>query len=170
MGRISEKKTLEKVSMSQLDKVLDLVDGSFDADRSVLERDLRGIIASPETQGEVYGLWIGDHLIACVAYGRYYMEGWNGEGGISHLVVDKDFRRKGLGTQIILQALFDLKSSGAPCVCITVKVGDSVALNMWKRYGFELYDPAYESEGYGMYEGYVLWFKEGDRWELVKKI
>lgn len=162
MRRKLPKRQLEKIDESGFDKLLDLVDRSFDTDRSILERDLRAILASPETHGCVYGLWVDDILIACVAYGRYYMSNWTGQGGISHLAVDKGFRREGLATQMILQALFDLKLWGAPCATVQVKVGNEVALKIWQRFGFKLYDPACEPDEYGLFDGYVLWFEEDD--------
>lgn len=148
----------KEVDNSDFDEILNLVYKSFDADPSIVEEDLRSILESPKTHGKIYGIWYKDTLIATVAYGRYYSEKWKGEGGISHLAVNKKFRRKGLGTQIIKQAISDLKEAGAPCIAVAIKVGNKVALKMWKQHGFKLYDPAYNAEGYGTYEGYVLWF------------
>ena len=163
MRRTFPIRTLERIKESDFDKVLDLVDGSFDADRSVLECDLREVQTSPEVQGHIYGLWDGEVLVGAIVYGQCYVAQWNGEGYISHLVVRPEFRRRGLATQMIRHALADLKEMGSPCVCVTIKVGNAVALKMWKRYGFQLYDPAYEIDGYGAYEGYVLWFDGGGR-------
>ena len=142
--------------------VVSLVDLCFDADRDLLRKDIHTVLESPGIYGDVYGLWDGEVLVGCLCYGRCYAGEWAGEGYISHLAVRPEFRRRGLATYMVDKAIADLKASGAPCVCMTVKVGSVAALSFWQRYGVMLYDPAYESDGYGMYESYVRWFGEGD--------
>ena len=151
----------EKIAESDFDTVLDLADSSFDVDRSVLETDLREVLTSPEVQGYIYGLWDGEVLAGMIVSGQVYVGEWTGEGYISHLAVRREYQRKGLATHMVNRAMADLKSSGARCVCVSIKVGNVPGLTFWKRYGFLLYNDAYESDGYdGPYEGYVKYFKE----------
>ena len=144
---------------SELEAVVELLDTGFNADKEVLEVTMQTIFDLPDTWGHTYGLWDGDLLVGTISYGSCYGPDWNGEGIISHLVVREGHRRKGLARKMIDRALADLKALKVPCVTVTVEIGNDVALAMWKSYGFEKYDPAFEVVGYyEQYEGYVKWF------------
>ena len=60
------------------------------------------------------------------------------EAHIATIAVHPDFRRQGIGEQILLQALRAAQSEGARRAFLEVRVGNSAAQAMYKKYGFEV--------------------------------
>jgi mycothiol synthase len=63
----------------------------------------------------------------------------NGMKGEIHMLgVDPDYRKKGVGRNVLLAGLADLKSKGVTTVELTVDGEDPVALGLYQSVGFEL--------------------------------
>jgi [ribosomal protein S18]-alanine N-acetyltransferase len=60
------------------------------------------------------------------------------EAHIATIAVHPDFRRKGIGEQILLHALRAAHSEGAQRAFLEVRAGNSAAQAMYRKYGFEL--------------------------------
>ena len=61
------------------------------------------------------------------------------KGEIHMLGVDPDYRKKGIGRNVLLAGLADLKSRGVNIVELTVDGQDPVALGLYKSLGFEVF-------------------------------
>jgi [ribosomal protein S18]-alanine N-acetyltransferase len=59
------------------------------------------------------------------------------EAHIATIAVHPDFRRQGIGEQILLTALRAVKEEGARRAFLEVRAGNAAALAMYKKYGFE---------------------------------
>ncbi len=60
------------------------------------------------------------------------------EAHIATIAVHPDFRRQGLGEQILLSAIRDVRKEGAQRVFLEVRIGNVAAQAMYKKYGFEI--------------------------------
>jgi mycothiol synthase len=60
------------------------------------------------------------------------------KGEIHMLGVDPDYRKKGIGRNVLLAGLADLKSKGVTIVELTADGEDPVALDLYKSVGFEV--------------------------------
>jgi ribosomal-protein-alanine N-acetyltransferase len=60
------------------------------------------------------------------------------EAHIATIAVHPDFRRQGLGEQILLHALRSVQEEGARRAFLEVRAGNSAAQAMYKKYGFEI--------------------------------
>jgi [ribosomal protein S18]-alanine N-acetyltransferase len=60
------------------------------------------------------------------------------EAHIATIAVHPDFRRKGIGEQILLHALRAVQAEGARRAFLEVRAGNSAAQAMYKKYGFEI--------------------------------
>ena len=60
------------------------------------------------------------------------------KGEIHMLGVDPDFRKKGIGRNVLLAGLADLKSRGATIVELTADGEDPAALSLYKSVGFQV--------------------------------
>jgi ribosomal-protein-alanine N-acetyltransferase len=59
------------------------------------------------------------------------------EAHIATIAVHPDFRRQGIGEQILLAALQAVHKEGARRVFLEVRAGNAAAQAMYKKYGFE---------------------------------
>jgi ribosomal-protein-alanine N-acetyltransferase len=60
------------------------------------------------------------------------------EAHIATIAVHPDFRRQGIGEQILLHALRDIQDEGARRAFLEVRAGNLAAQAMYKKYGFEV--------------------------------
>jgi ribosomal-protein-alanine N-acetyltransferase len=60
------------------------------------------------------------------------------EAHIATIAVHPDFRRQGLGEQILLFALRAARNEGAQRVFLEVRAGNTAAQAMYKKFGFEV--------------------------------
>ena len=60
------------------------------------------------------------------------------EAHIATIAVHPDFRRQGIGEQILLQALRAARDEGAERAFLEVRAGNAAAQAMYKKYGFEV--------------------------------
>lgn len=60
------------------------------------------------------------------------------EAHIATIAVHPDFRRRGIGEQILLHALRAVQGEGAKRAFLEVRVGNVAAQAMYKKYGFEV--------------------------------
>jgi [ribosomal protein S18]-alanine N-acetyltransferase len=60
------------------------------------------------------------------------------EAHIATIAVHPDFRRQGLGEQILLHALKAVRDEGARRAFLEVRAGNSAAQAMYEKYGFEV--------------------------------
>jgi [ribosomal protein S18]-alanine N-acetyltransferase len=60
------------------------------------------------------------------------------EAHVATIAVHPDFRRQGIGEQILLCALRSVKSEGAQRAFLEVRAGNIAAQAMYKKYGFEV--------------------------------
>jgi ribosomal-protein-alanine N-acetyltransferase len=60
------------------------------------------------------------------------------EAHIATIAVHPDFRRQGLGEQILLSAIKAVHQEGARRVFLEVRVGNVAAQALYKKYGFEI--------------------------------
>ena len=60
------------------------------------------------------------------------------EAHIATIAVHPDFRRQGIGEQILLHALRSVQDEGARRAFLEVRVGNVAAQAMYKKYGFEV--------------------------------
>jgi [ribosomal protein S18]-alanine N-acetyltransferase len=60
------------------------------------------------------------------------------EAHIATIAVHPDFRRKGIGEQILLHALRAVQEEGARRAFLEVRAGNSAAQAMYRKYGFEI--------------------------------
>lgn len=58
------------------------------------------------------------------------------EAHIATIATHPDFRRQGIGEQILLHALRDVRKEGAQRAFLEVRVGNIAAQAMYKKYGF----------------------------------
>ena len=59
-----------------------------------------------------------------------------GEGNITNIAVDADFKRVGIGYNL-LSALFDIcKKENCPDITLEVRVSNISAINLYKKFGF----------------------------------
>jgi [ribosomal protein S18]-alanine N-acetyltransferase len=58
------------------------------------------------------------------------------EAHIATIATHPDFRRQGIGEQILLHALRDVRKEGARRAFLEVRVGNIAAQTMYKKYGF----------------------------------
>jgi [ribosomal protein S18]-alanine N-acetyltransferase len=60
------------------------------------------------------------------------------EAHIATIAVHPDFRRQGIGEQILLQALRSVQAEGAQHAFLEVRAGNAAAQAMYFKYGFEV--------------------------------
>jgi len=60
------------------------------------------------------------------------------EAHVATIAVHPDFRRQGIGEQILLCALRSAKAEGATRAFLEVRAGNVAAQSMYKKYGFEV--------------------------------
>ena len=60
------------------------------------------------------------------------------EAHIATIAVHPDFRRQGIGEQILLHALRAAHNEGAQRAFLEVRAGNTAAQTMYKKYGFEM--------------------------------
>ncbi len=60
------------------------------------------------------------------------------EAHIATIAVHPNFRRQGIGEQILLHALRDVQDEGAQRAFLEVRAGNLAAQAMYKKYGFEV--------------------------------
>jgi ribosomal-protein-alanine N-acetyltransferase len=60
------------------------------------------------------------------------------EAHIATIAVHPDFRRQGIGEQILLAALRAVREEGARRAFLEVRVGNAAAQEMYRKYGFEV--------------------------------
>ena len=60
------------------------------------------------------------------------------EAHIATIAVHPDFRRRGIGEQILLHALRAAQNEGAQRAFLEVRAGNTAAQAMYKKYGFEM--------------------------------
>ena len=60
------------------------------------------------------------------------------EAHIATIAVHPDFRRQGLGEQILLHALRAVQAEGARRAFLEVRAGNTAAQALYKKYGFEI--------------------------------
>ena len=60
------------------------------------------------------------------------------EAHVATIAVHPDFRRQGIGEQILLQALRSARVEGARRAFLEVRAGNVAAQSMYKKYGFEV--------------------------------
>jgi ribosomal-protein-alanine N-acetyltransferase len=60
------------------------------------------------------------------------------EAHIATIAVHPDFRRQGIGEQILLSALRSAKDEGAQRAFLEVRAGNAAAQAMYKKYGFTI--------------------------------
>ena len=60
------------------------------------------------------------------------------EAHIATIAVHPDFRRQGIGEQILLAALRAARNEGAQRAFLEVRAGNAAAQAMYKKYGFEM--------------------------------
>jgi [ribosomal protein S18]-alanine N-acetyltransferase len=60
------------------------------------------------------------------------------EAHIATIAVHPDFRRRGIGEQILLHALRSVQEEGARRAFLEVRAGNLAAQAMYKKYGFEV--------------------------------
>jgi len=60
------------------------------------------------------------------------------EAHIATIAVHPDFRRQGLGEQILLHALRAVQDEGARRAFLEVRAGNTAAQALYKKYGFEI--------------------------------
>ena len=60
------------------------------------------------------------------------------EAHIATIAVHPDFRRQGIGEQILLHALRTARAEGANRAFLEVRAGNAAAQAMYKKYGFEV--------------------------------
>ncbi len=58
------------------------------------------------------------------------------EAHIATIATHPDFRRQGIGEQILLHALLDVRTEGARRAFLEVRAGNIAAQSMYKKYGF----------------------------------
>ncbi len=63
---------------------------------------------------------------------------------LNDLYVDKDFRKKGIGRQLIEQAFSFAKDKGAVFVQLSTQVDNLTAQSLYKEIGFQLQEPDVE--------------------------
>ncbi|GAB4337951.1 MAG: hypothetical protein Kow0099_11610 [Candidatus Abyssubacteria bacterium] len=67
--------------------------------------------------------------------GTLYLFSYGGVGGIYNLAVDERYRRHGVATTLVLQAIEDSRAAGNKTVCLTTRVG-SVQEKFFERLKF----------------------------------
>ena len=60
------------------------------------------------------------------------------EAHIATIAVHPDFRRRGIGEQVLLHALRAAQNEGAQRAFLEVRAGNTAAQAMYKKYGFEM--------------------------------
>lgn len=60
------------------------------------------------------------------------------EAHVATIAVHPDFRRQGIGEQILLYALRSAQAEGAQRAFLEVRAGNVAAQSMYKKYGFEV--------------------------------
>jgi [ribosomal protein S18]-alanine N-acetyltransferase len=60
------------------------------------------------------------------------------EAHIATIAVHPDYRRRGIGEQILLHALKSVQEEGARRAFLEVRAGNAAAQAMYKKYGFEV--------------------------------
>lgn len=58
------------------------------------------------------------------------------EAHIATIATHPDFRRQGIGEQILIQALLDVRAEGARRAFLEVRAGNVAAQSMYRKYGF----------------------------------
>jgi [ribosomal protein S18]-alanine N-acetyltransferase len=58
------------------------------------------------------------------------------EAHIATIATHPDFRRQGIGEQILVQALLDVRAEGARRAFLEVRAGNIAAQSMYRKYGF----------------------------------
>ena len=150
------------IEPTEMDEVVELLDASFPVDEDYIKRNLAEFAAASRANGGIYRLRIDGELIATATYEQCFDDGWNGESYLRFLAVHPEHRRKGYATWIIQKIMDETQALGSPCLCVSVLNSDSVATDIWKRRGFEIYDtqPCKDYPEYGPHDYYVYWFRE----------
>lgn len=103
--------------------------------RHIYETDPEGFLAA-EIDGEIVGYLIG-------------LVRWGDMGHILAVAVDKPYRRRGVGSALMINAIDRLSRNGADKIRLEVRAGNEAAQNFYGKIGFEPRKvvPAYYSDG-----------------------
>ena len=150
------------IEPTEIDEIVDLLNVSFPVDKDFIKRDVAEFLSSPRESGGIYRLRRDGELIATATYEQCFDGDWNGESYLRYLAVHPVHRRKGYASWIIRKIMDETQARGSPCLCVAVLKSDSVAADIWKRRGFELYDTTTPEDcsEYGPHDSYVYWFGE----------
>ncbi|NLL73936.1 MAG: ribosomal protein S18-alanine N-acetyltransferase [Clostridiales bacterium] len=69
-----------------------------------------------------------------VGYCGYY--GVSGEGYIYNVAVDKDYRRQGIGYQMLVELIKKAEARGITALTLEVRQSNMAAIHLYKRLGF----------------------------------
>ena len=107
-------------------------------------RDSREAFADQLARGQVV-LGLEDveagKLVACVVITDDTRKGW-----INRLAVDPDYRRRGLGAQLIAEAENDLRARGFYVFAALIEGENEPSLHLFKREGYKTHDICYVSK------------------------
>ncbi len=72
----------------------------------------------------------------CIGYAGF----WNvsGEGDITNIAVREKYRRKGIGGELLRAVINKSVSLGLSIITLEVRVSNTAALALYKKYGFEI--------------------------------
>ena len=88
------------------------------------------------TENPVSRCWVAvvDEIVAGMLVLWFIID----EAHIATIAVHPDFRRRGIGEQILLHALMNVRAEGAQHAFLEVRRGNIAAQAMYKKYGFEI--------------------------------
>ena len=88
------------------------------------------------TENQVSRAWVAevDGKIAAMLVLWFIID----EAHIATIAVHPDFRRQGIGEQILLHALRAARNEGAQRAFLEVRAGNAAAQAMYRKYGFEV--------------------------------
>ncbi|MBL8024080.1 MAG: ribosomal protein S18-alanine N-acetyltransferase [Elusimicrobia bacterium] len=102
----------------------------------------RGAFATPWTREEIEEeldkpmarVWVAEHEDRLVAFGIQWFV--VGESQLANIAVHSDFRRLGLGKQMMRHLLADAQTAGMEKMTLEVRTGNTAAIELYRQLGF----------------------------------
>ena len=112
---------------------LDLARKAFD---ETLNKNYRGKLFEDHVQEpRVFAARVGDREVGWIELGY---EKWNNRMRVWELLVAEEFRKQGIGTQLMNHAVSFARQKGARMLVLETQTNNATAIDFYLRFGFDL--------------------------------
>jgi len=118
---------------ADLPKIIELIKRN----KEPLNEDLEAIF-NFESPNEKCRFFIAEENGEIVGFGRVHFYGWNRSAYVINLLVDADYRRRGIGS-LLLKTMEDFaRENGARVILFDTAIDNIPALNLYFKNGFKI--------------------------------